>query len=167
AEPARIDPASDAWMAQLKSIVGACRSLRSEMRLSPGARVPLFTIGNAGFIAQAAPLITALAKLSELRQFEDDAAFATATRSSAVAVQGESRFALHVEVDVAAETERLSKEVVRLQGEIDKSLGKLGNERFTARAPADVVAQERQRVADFTATVARLQDQLAGLATSP
>ncbi len=167
AEPARIDPGSDAWMAQLKAIVGACRSLRSEMRVSPGARVPLYTIGNAGFIAQAAPLITALAKLSELRQFDDDAAFATATRSSAVAVQGESRFALHVEVDVAAETERLSKEVARLQGEIGKSLDKLGNERFTARAPADVVAQERQRVADFTATVARLQDQLAGLATSP
>jgi valyl-tRNA synthetase len=72
--------------------------------------------------------------------------------------------ALHVEVDVNAETERLSKEIARLQGEITKAHGKLGNESFVARAPAAVVAQEKQRVADFTATVARLQDQLGRLA---
>ena len=76
------------------------------------------------------------------------------------------RLALRVEVDIAAETERLRKEIVRLHTEITKAEGKLSNESFTARAPAAVVAQEQQRVTEFRATVARLQDQLARLRPS-
>ena len=162
----RIDAASDAWVAKLKAIVGTCRALRSEMSLSPGVRVPLYAIGDAAFIAQAEPLLKALARLSDITVFADDAAFAQATRTAAVAVQGESRLALHVEVDVKAETERLGKEIARLQGESAKAAAKLANAGFVARAPASVVAQEQQRVAEFTATLARLQSQLAGLAPS-
>jgi valyl-tRNA synthetase len=81
-------------------------------------------------------------------------------------VHGQTRLALHVEVDVGAELERLGKEIARLQGEIAKATANLGNERFVARAPAAVVAQEQQRVAEFTATLARLQDQAARLAPS-
>jgi len=163
----RVDAQADAWVAKLKAAVGTCRALRSEMNLAPGARVPLYAIGDAAFIEQATPLLKALARLSEVQQFDDDAAFAQATSNAAVAVQGESRLALFVEVDVAAETERLGKEIARLQGEVAKANAKLGNESFVARAPAQVVAQERQRIADFTATVARLQDQLARLRPLP
>jgi valyl-tRNA synthetase len=163
----KVDPEADAWVAKLKAVVGTCRALRSEMNLAPGARVPLYVIGDAAFIQQATPVLTALARLSEVKQFDTDAAFAQATSNAAVAVQGESRLALFVEVDVAAETERLGKEIARLQGEVTKATAKLGNESFVARAPAQVVAQERQRIADFTATVARLQDQLARLRPSP
>jgi valyl-tRNA synthetase len=160
----RVDPAADAWVARLKAVVGTCRALRSEMNLSPGTRVPLYAQGDAAFLVEAEPLLKSLARLSELRVFDDEAAFAQATRSSAVAVQGAARLALHVEVDVGAETSRLGKEIARLQGEIAKANGKLGSETFVARAPASVVAQERARVTEFTATVARLQDQLARLA---
>jgi valyl-tRNA synthetase len=69
-----------------------------------------------------------------------------------------------VEIDVAAEGERLSKEIARLDGEIAKAQAKLGNAAFVARAPAAVVDQEQRRVADFTATRTRLQDQLRRLA---
>jgi len=162
----KVDAEADAWVAKLKAVVGTCRTLRSEMNLAPGVRVPLYVTGDAGFIAQATPVLSALARLSEVQPFDSDEAFAQATRHAAVAVQGESRLALFVEVDVAAETERLGKEIVRLQGEITKAQAKLGNESFVARAPAQVVAQERQRIADFTATVARLQDQLGGLRSS-
>ena len=162
----RVDAASDAWVAKFKALVGATRVLRSEMNLAPGARVPLYVIGDDAFVTQATPALKTLARLSEVTQFVAEAAFTQATRSAAVAVQGETRVALHVEVDVAAETERLGKEVARLQGEVAKAHAKLANESFVARAPAAVVAQEQQRVAEFTATVARLQDQLARLAPS-
>ena len=163
----RVDPSSDAWVAKLKAVVGTCRALRSEMNLAPAARVPLYGIGDAAFIESASALLKALARISDVRWFDSDAQFAEATRNAAVAIAGESRLALHVEVDPAAETERLAKEISRLQGEITKARGKLGNAGFTARAPAAVVAQEQQRVTDFTAAVARLQDQLARWATSP
>jgi valyl-tRNA synthetase len=142
--------------------VGTTRNLRSEMNLSPAERMPLLVCGDAGFMQQAAPLIQALAKLSEVKPL-DEAAFAEATRMAPVAVQGDARLALHVEIDVAAEVARLGKEVLRLEGEIAKAQAKLGNESFVARAPAAVVEQEKQRVADFTASVARLKGQLAQL----
>ena len=80
-----------------------------------------------------------------------------------MAVVGEVRLCLFVEIDVAAEKARLSKEVARLQGEIGKANGKLSNEAFVAKAPPAVIEQENKRLADFTATLQKVQDQLARL----
>jgi valyl-tRNA synthetase len=162
----RVDAAADAWTAKLKAIVGACRNLRAEMNLSPAQRVPLLTHGDAGFVAPAAPLLSALARLSEVRVLDDAAAFEQATRAAPVAVQGETRLALHVAIDVAAERARLAKEIERLEAERVKAEAKLGNQGFVARAPAAVVAQERARLADFTATLDRLRDQADRLGSS-
>jgi valyl-tRNA synthetase len=162
ADLGRVCPESDAWVSKLKAIVGTTRNLRSEMNLSPAERMPLLTTGDADFIRQAAPVIKALGKLSEV-QVLDEAAFAAATPMAPVAVQGEARLALHVEIDVEAEKARLGKEVARLEGEITKAQAILGNESFVARAPAAVVEQEKQRVADFTATLARIKGQLERL----
>ena len=159
----RVDAASDAWMARLKAQVTACRSLRSEMNLSPAARVPLLVFGDAAFVQQAAPLLKALVKLSEVQVFDDEAAFSQASALSPVAVQGGVRMALQVTIDVEAERARLAKEIIRLDGEITKTHAKLGNESFVARAPAAVVEQERARLADFSQTLARLREQAAQL----
>ncbi|MCP5284149.1 MAG: valine--tRNA ligase [Burkholderiaceae bacterium] len=162
----KVDPAADAWMARLKAVTGACRNLRSEMNLSPGERVPLLVAGDADFVASAAPVLKALARLAEVRPFADDTAFAAATAAAPVTVAGDLRMALHVEIDVAAELERLGKEIARLEAEIAKSQAKLSNASFVQRAPAAVVDQERQRAAEFGQTLSRLQDQRRRLPTS-
>jgi valyl-tRNA synthetase len=163
ADMSRVDPQADAWVGKLKALVAATRSLRSEMALSPAERVPLVTIGDAEFVDTAAPLLKALAKLAEVRVLRDETAFAEATKTAPVVVVGDTRLALHVEIDVAAETQRLGKEAERLKTEITKAEGKLGNASFVDRAPPAVVEQERQRLADFTQTLARVQDQLRRL----
>jgi len=162
----RVDPVADAWMASLKALVGNCRTLRSEMSLPPGERVPLYATGDAAFIASATPLLKWLGRISEVTVFDDDAGFAAATRDAPVAVAGATRIALHVEIDTDAEIARLSKEIDRLDGEITRANAKLANEGFVARAPAAVVDQERKRVAEFTVTMSRLRDQRARLAPS-
>lgn len=163
AQPDKIDPAADAWMARLKEAVGACRGLRGEMGLSPAQRVPLVVLGDADFFGAVAPALQALAKLSEVQVLADEAAFAAASALAPVAVAGGARLALKVEIDVAAERERLRKEILRIEGEVAKAEGKLGNESFVARAPEAVVAQERQRLADFGRTLASLREQLGRL----
>ena len=65
-----------------------------------------------------------------------------------------------IKVDAAAEAERLKKEIARLEGEIAKSEAKLANPNFVERAPAGVVSQERERLANFRATLEKLKSQL-------
>ena len=164
ADLSRVDAEADAWVAKLKSLVGACRVLRSEMQLQPGNRVPLNTFGDSAFIAQATPVLKALAKLAEVNVLADEAAFIAATSLSPVTNVGEARLALHVPIDVAAEQVRVTKEITRLEGEVAKAGAKLSNESFVARAKPEVVDQERKRIAEFTATLVQLRDQAARLA---
>jgi valyl-tRNA synthetase len=123
--------------------------------------------GDADFERGAAPLLQSLARLSEVRVLPDEAAFAAATQAAPVAMAGTLRLALHVQIDIAAEDARLGREIVRLQGEITKTEAKLGNANFVARAPANVVDQERARMADFRQALDRLQDQRSRLLAAP
>jgi valyl-tRNA synthetase len=159
----KIDEAAMAHVARLKSLVDACRTLRGEMNVSPAARLPMFTVGDSAFLRSAAPVLQALAKLSEVKVFDDEAAWSQAAQAAPVAVVGEARLCLHMEVDVAAERVRLAKEIARIDGEITKASAKLNNEAFVAKAPAAVIDQEKKRVADFGATLERLRGQLARL----
>jgi valyl-tRNA synthetase len=95
--------------------------------------------------------------------FDDEAAWAAAAQAAPVAVAGDARLCLFMEIDVTAEKARLTKEAARLQGEIAKASGKLSNEAFVAKAPAAVIEQERKRIADFTATLQKTQEQLKRL----
>ncbi|MDZ4358663.1 MAG: valine--tRNA ligase, partial [Variovorax sp.] len=109
------------------------------------------------------PVLQALAKLSEVRVFEDEAAWAAAAQAAPVAVAGEARMCLFMEIDVAAEKTRLGKEATRLEGEIVKATAKLSNEAFVAKAPPAVIEQEKKRVADFSATLGKVREQLQRL----
>jgi valyl-tRNA synthetase len=154
----KIDEAALAAIAQMQEMVNACRSLRSEMNLSPAQRVPLIAAGDTAALTAAAPYLQALAKLSGV-----EVVSALPETDAAVAIVGEFKLMLKVEIDVDAERARLDKEIARLSGEITKAETKLGNESFVARAPAAVVEQEKQRLADFGSTLTQLQAQRAKL----
>jgi valyl-tRNA synthetase len=163
AQPEKIDLASEAKVQQLKDLAYACRNLRGEMNLSPALKVPLVASGNAESLAEFMPYLKALAKLSDMQIVADGFDSLAEEASAPVAVVGETRLMLKIEIDVAAEKERLAKEIARLEGEIGKAQAKLGNESFVGRAPAAVVEQEKKRLADFVATVDKLKPQLERL----
>ncbi|CAN4275916.1 ValS Valyl-tRNA synthetase [Methylophilaceae bacterium] len=156
AQADKIDEQSEAWVAQLKQMVDACRSLRGEMSISPAARVPLVASGNAEKLRACAPYLKALAKLEEVSIVAD-----LPEADAPVMLVDDFKLMLKVEIDVAAEKERLGKEVARLEAEISKANAKLNNESFVARAPAEVVAQEKARVAEFGTNLEKLLSQLA------
>ena len=162
-QPGKIDALAEAHVAKLKTLVNACRNLRGEMKVSPAARLPLFVVGDTAFMRQSAPVIKALAKLSEVRVFESETEWAAAAQAAPVAVVGEARVCLHMEVDVVAEKARIGKEITRLEGELVKVQAKLANESFVAKVPPAVLEQERKRLTDFTATLEKLREQLARL----
>ena len=161
AQPDRIDEAAERDAALLRQWVDACRNLRSGMGLSPQQKVPLYVAGDRATIEQFAPYLKPkpLAQLSEVHAVAE-----LPPEDAPVMVAGDFRLMLHVEVDVAAERERLGKEIARLEGEIAKCRAKLGNASFVERAPAAVVDQERARLAGFEDTLGKLEAQRGRLA---
>jgi valyl-tRNA synthetase len=158
ADAARIDESSITQIKLLQEMVTACRSLRSEMNLSPAQRVPLVVTGDSTILSGFAPYLQALAKLSEVSILDN-----LPDTDAAVAIVGNCKLMLRVEIDVDAECERLDKEIARLSQEIGKAQTKLANTNFVARAPATVVAQEKKRLEDFNALLAQVQGQRAKL----
>jgi valyl-tRNA synthetase len=161
AQPENIDPQADAQAALLKRLIDACRNLRGEMNLSPAQKVPLAVAGPAEAVARFAPYLAALARLSRVDAVADLAQAGGAP--APVAVVDDFKLMLAIEVDVAAERERLAKEIARLEGEIAKAQAQLGNPSFVERAPAAVVAQMRERMEKFGATLAQVRAQAAHL----
>src|SRR6185503_4487582 len=152
-QPEKIDAAAEREMEILKQWTVAARNLRSEAKIPPGERVPLYATALPGPATVAA--VIALARLSTFEKHDP-----LPDSNAPTAMVGDARLMLYKEVDPAAERARLSKEITRLEGEIAKAKAKLGNASFVERAPANVVEQERKRLADFEATLAKLKDQL-------
>ncbi len=159
----KIDPQAEAHIEKLKRLVDACRNLRGEMKVSPATRLPLLVVGDDAFINAVAPVLKSLAKLNEVKLFATEAEWVAAAEAAPVAVVGDARVCLYMEVDVAAEKARLGKEATRIEGELVKVQAKLANETFVAKVPPAVLEQERKRLVEFTATLEKLREQLARL----
>jgi len=164
AQDERRDPGAEAEIARLQARVLAARALRGAMHLSPAVRVVLWaepgTDAERASLAETKDYMLPLAKLSEVRITS-----ALPQTDAPVVMAGASKLMLHIEVDPAAERERLGKERARVEAEVAQVQSKLGNEAFVARAPASIVAQERARLADRQATLEKLEQQLKRLST--
>jgi len=158
-QPEKLDEAAEREVAILKGLVNACRTLRSDMNIAPGERLPLLIQGKRQQVAAFAPYLAALARLSEVIITERELPQVDAP----VSIVGEHKLMLKVEINVATERDRLGREASRLEAEIAKAQAKFDNPSFIQRAPPLIVAQEKERLTRFRAALEQVRQQLAQL----
>lgn len=165
ADNKQIDADVISHMEWVQQIILGIRNIRGEMNINPGKQLPL-VIANASEqdkqrFQQAELFITNLAKLTSIQWLTS-----SDTRpAAATALVGEMELLIPLAglIDVTAEAARLSKEIAKLQSEINKCTAKLSSSNFVDKAPAAVVDQEKQRLAEFSAAMQQFQEQLATL----
>ena len=143
------DAKADKEIEWVITIISEIRSVRAEMNISGGLKIPCVLVGankDSRRIASAwENEIIRLARLSSI-SFED-----RVPKASAQIVVGEATVALPLEgvIDFATETARLKKELERIEKESSAIAGRLGNPGFVAKAPEDVLTETRERKAEL------------------
>ncbi len=158
-QPEKIDENAELDIGLLKDLTNACRTLRSEMNVPPSQKLPLLIQGDPARLAPFVPYLTALARLTEVVIVEGTLPAAGAP----VSIVADYRLMLKIEINMSAERERLHKERLRLEAEIAKAQAKLDNPGFVERAPPLIVAQEKERLSRFAATLEKVTEQLQKL----
>jgi valyl-tRNA synthetase len=159
------DDEATAEIEWFKAVLSGVRKIRSEMNIPPGKTIPLLLADGDALdrtrAAKLAPQIAFLARTEPAQWIEARAE----EPAAAAAVIGGLRVLIPLAglIDLAAEKARLAREISRIEGEIRKCESKLGNANFVANAPAEVVAQERQRITDWNTTLAALREQAGKL----
>jgi valyl-tRNA synthetase len=149
------DPAADAEMGWVIKVIEGVRSVRAEMNVPGGARIPMVLTGAeaiAGPLARSGALIQRLARLSEITLADEPPKGAITLAMEDCAIN----LPLAGVIDVAAEQARLDKALAKLAKEIGGLQGKLGNEKFLANAPEEIVAEQRERLTGAQAERERL-----------
>ena len=159
-EPGKIDGQAEQEIALLKELVTACRTLRSQMGVLPSQKLPLLIQGDPARLTPFLPYLVSLARLSEVVIVEG----ALPAAGAPVSIVGEYRLMLKIEINMSAERERLHKERMRVEGEMEKCEAKLAKPGFVERAPPLIVAQEKERLVRFKALLEKTNEQLQKLA---
>ena len=152
-----------AEMGWLIDLITDIRRLRAEMNVPAGAQIPLIAVGanaeTAARLERHQALIQRMARLADIGVAD------SVPPASAQTVLGEATLALPLEgvIDFAAERSRIEKELAKLDGEITRLEKKLGNEKFVANAPAEVVAEQREKLADYAQQKAKMGEALERL----
>ncbi|MBC8269723.1 MAG: valine--tRNA ligase [Rhodospirillaceae bacterium] len=162
--PGLIDAEAEAEMDWVVQLITKVRAVRSEMNVSPGAKISML-LKDASDVTRARmethhDILSTLARLSSLDVLEGEA-----PKGALQDVLGEASIVLPLDglVDVANETARLEKEIDRLEMEIGKHDKKLANKGFTDKAPAAVVETERQRRAEEAESLIKVSEALERL----
>ncbi|MPZ10266.1 MAG: valine--tRNA ligase [Kiloniellaceae bacterium] len=165
-EAGLIDTEADATLGWVVRLIGQIRAVRSEMNVPPGARIAL--IVNEASASSKARLADHEALIKTLARVEAIAFDQAVPKGSVQDVLDECSLVLPLAevIDLAQERQRLQKEVDKLKGEIVKLDKKLSNEQFLAKAPEEVVVEQRERLADNQQTMSKLQTALERLASA-
>ncbi|MCJ2134635.1 valine--tRNA ligase [Methylobacterium sp. J-026] len=157
------DAAAEAEVGFVVDLVTQVRSARSETNVPAAAQIPLVMVGAApevrARVAAWRDTLLRLARLSEITFTE------TPPKNSVQLLVRGSVAALPLEgvVDLAAEVARLTKEKGKAEGEIRKIDAKLGNADFVARAPEEIIEENRERREAEAVRLAKIEEALARL----
>jgi len=165
ARPDWADPAAEAQMKEIQDIVVTVRTLRTENRIAPKARVPLWLKphdgADAGLIEANAASAVSLAGLSGLKVVKDFPAGGQMLKG--VAGAWEIGIPLEAAIDVDQEGQRLEKEIAKLEAEIEKISLRLANADFAARAPREVVEETRAKLEELEKKRDKTREHLSGI----
>ena len=159
--PDLVEPAAEAEMTWVVRLISQIRAVRNEMNVPAAAKIPVLLKDAAPATAERLDthreLIRTLARVSDISVTTADA-----PSGSAQAVLDEATVILPLKdvIDLDKERARLGREIDKLAGEIAKIDKKLANEQFIAKAPADVVAEQRDRRTEAESSRARLAEAL-------
>jgi valyl-tRNA synthetase len=145
------DPAAEAEISSMMRLVTEIRRFRSDQGLKPGQRVPARLTGVLHE--------ESVRSLLRLTAPGDDFSVSAALEAEGALVELD----LAGVVDIAAERRRMEKDLAAARAEAAQTTAKLGNAKFTDKAPADIVEKTRQRLESATADIARLENRLASL----
>jgi len=157
----KVDEKSETELEWVKTFISGVRRIRSEMDIPPGKPLSLL-LQNASendrlLYNNNQPFIDTLAKIENVEWLaeSDDAP------ESAIALVGEMKILIPLAglIDKDAELTRLEKEIGKLQSNVDKTTAKLVNKNFVDKAPAEVVAKERERLAEMSKAIEQLREQ--------
>ena len=159
-----IDAGAQAEIGWLVDLVTEVRSIRAEMNVPPGARVPLTLSGASdetrARLARHRDLILTLGRLGSAEEGDPPAGSAPFTLGEATAAIAIADF-----IDLAAERARLTKDIAGHASDIERTNKKLGNPDFLAKAKEEVIEENREKLAEAQAAKARLEAALGRLAS--
>lgn len=166
ARPELFDDEAESIMCLVMDVIKAIRNIRAEMGVPPGKKAEVVLV--AGTEANRSVLETGLRYIQSLAGAAEVETHLTlrqkpAQAAAAVVAGVEIYLPLKGLIDLDKEIERLEKEVTALDKELFRVQGKLNNDGFLAKAPAEVVAKERDKEADFLAKKEALGQRLATL----
>lgn len=159
ADEALIDEQAETDIEWVKQMIVGVRNIRGEMNVSPAKALNVLLRNTSKDderrLTDNRLFVSKLAKLESLELLEGEAP------ASATALIGEMEVLVPIAgvIDKDAELARLAKEIGKIEGELAKIAGKLGNEKFVANAPDAVVAKERNRQAQLESQLTKLTDQ--------
>ncbi|KTD02175.1 valine--tRNA ligase [Fluoribacter gormanii] len=153
-----INDAIEEELEWLKAAIQAVRTIRSEMSISPAKLIPLYIRNITPMLKDRVEkyqhTLKALSKLSQIHYLEADEKIPV----SATAVLGEIELLIPMAdlIDKEAELTRLTRELAKLDKDISLAEGKLNNPKFTDKAPAEIIAKEREKLAQAQQTKDKL-----------